>query len=73
MSLFKTFQIGRWKPEFRLEAANVFNHTVYGRPIVAFTANNFMQFVPQSTVVDNTNQQNTPGPRRIQIGLRTQF
>jgi hypothetical protein len=73
MSLFKSFQIGRWRPEFRLEAANVFNHTVYGRPVVTFTANNFMQFIPQSTVVDNTNQQNTPGPRRIQIGLRTQF
>ena len=74
MSLFKGFQIGRWRPEFRLEMANVFNHTTWGRPVVAFTANNFMQFVPQSTVVtDNNNQQNTPGPRRIQIGLRTSF
>ena len=35
MSVFKSFQIGRWRPEFRLEAANVFNHTVWGRPIVA--------------------------------------
>ncbi len=73
MSVFKSFQIGRWRPEFRLEAANVFNHTVWGRPVVGFTANNFMQFTPQSTVVDNTNQQNTPGARRIQVGLRTQF
>ncbi len=63
MSVFKSFQIGRWRPEFRLEAANVFNHTVWGRPVVGFTANNFMQFTPQSTVVDNTNQQNTPGSR----------
>ena len=50
MSLFKGFQIGRWRPEFRLEMANVFNHTTWGRPVVTFTANNFMQFVPQSTV-----------------------
>ncbi len=74
LSLFKSVQIGRWQPQFRLEAANVFNHTTWGRPVVAFTANNFMQFVPQSTVVtDGNNQMNTPGPRRIQIGLRTQF
>ena len=73
MSLFKSFQIGRWRPEFRLEAANVFNHTAWGLPVTTFTANNFMRFTPQSTVVDTTNLQNTPGPRRIQIGLRTQF
>ena len=74
MSLFKGFQVGRWRPEFRLEMANVFNHTTWGRPVVTVTANNFMQFVPQSTVVtDTNNQQNTPGPRRIQIGLRTSF
>jgi hypothetical protein len=74
LSVFKTFQIGRWRPEFRLEMANAFNHTTWGRPIVTYTANNFMQFTPQSTVVtDGNNQMNTPGPRRIQIGLRTQF
>ena len=74
LSVFKGFQIGRWRPEFRLEMANVFNHTTWGRPVVAFTANNFMQFMPQSTVVtDGNNQMNTPGPRRIQIGLRTTF
>jgi len=74
LGLFKTIPVGRFRPEFRLEMANVFNHTTWGRPVVNFTANNFMQFVPQSTVVtDGNNQQNTPGPRRIQIGLRTTF
>jgi hypothetical protein len=74
LGVFKTFSIGRWKPEFRVEMANVFNHTTWGRPVVTVTANNFMQFVPQSTVVtDGNNQQNTPGPRRIQIGFRTAF
>ena len=63
-----------WRPEFRLEMANVFNHTTWGRPVVTVTANNFMQFVPQSTVItDTNNQMNTPGPRRIQVGLRTSF
>ncbi len=74
LSLFKSFQIGRWRPEFRIEAANVLNHTNWGRPVISPTANNFMQFTPQSTVeTDGNNQLNTPGPRRIQIGLRTQF
>ena len=73
LSVFKGFQVGRWRPEFRLEMANVFNHTTWGRPVVTATANNFMQFVPQSTVIDTTNLQNTPGPRRIQVGLRTSF
>jgi hypothetical protein len=74
MSVFKTFELGRWHPEFRLEMANVFNHTNWGRPVVSYTANNFMQFTPQSTVdTDGNNQLNTPGPRRIQIGLRTTF
>jgi len=74
LGVFKTLAIGRWRPEFRVEMANVFNHTTWGRPVVTVTANNFMQFVPQSTVVtDGNNQQNTPGPRRIQIGFRTAF
>jgi hypothetical protein len=73
-SVVKGVQIGRWHPEFRLEAANVFNHTTWGRPVVTYTANNFMQFVPQSTVVtDGNNQMNTPGPRRVQVGLRLAF
>jgi hypothetical protein len=74
MSVFKSFEVGRWRPEFRLEMANVFNHTNWGRPVVSYTANNFMQFTPQSTVeTDGNNQLNTPGPRRIQVGLRTTF
>ena len=50
LSVFRSFPIGRFRPEFRIEAANVFNHTNWGRPGDAFTANNFMQFTPQSTV-----------------------
>ena len=74
LSLFKSFPIGRVRPELRIEASNILNHPNWGAPVTGITANNFMLFVPQSTVVtDTNNQQNTPGPRRIQIGLRTSF
>ena len=33
MSLFKSFQIGRVRPEIRIEAANVFNHPNWGTPV----------------------------------------
>jgi hypothetical protein len=69
LSLFKAFQVGRVRPEFRLEAANVFNHPNWGAPVTGFTANNFMRFTPSSA----ENGTNTPGARRVQIGLRLQF
>jgi hypothetical protein len=68
LSVFKGVQIGRWRPEFQLQMSNVFNHTVWGAPVTTFTANNFMQFTP-SSVGEATH----PGPRRIQVGLRTSF
>jgi hypothetical protein len=70
LSLFKQFRVGeRFKPEFRVEAANVFNHTNWGAPVTTFTANNFLQFTPASA----ENGTNTPGARRIQLGFRVTF
>ena len=46
MSLFKAFQVGRFRPEIRIEVANVFNHPNWGAPVTTFTANNFLQFTP---------------------------
>jgi hypothetical protein len=69
LSLFKAFPIGRFRPEFRIEAANVFNHTNWGAPVTGFTALNFLQFTPGSAESGT----NSPGARRIQIGLRFQF
>jgi hypothetical protein len=69
MSLFKTFAVGRLRPELRIEAANVFNHPNWGAPVTGFTAPNFMRFTPASV----ENATNTPGARRVQIGLRTTF
>jgi hypothetical protein len=76
-SLFKSFKVSeRIRPEFRLEAANVFNHTIWGAPITTFTANNFLQFTPsQSDSGSGLGAGGTPvpGARRIQMGLRVSF
>jgi hypothetical protein len=69
LSLFKSFQIGRVRPELRIEAANVFNHANWGAPVTGFTANNFMRFTPSSV----ENGTNSPGARRVQLALRFQF
>jgi hypothetical protein len=69
LSLFKSFPIGRLRPEFRVEAANVLNHTNWGAPVTSFTANNFMRFTPGSAESGT----NTPGARRVQLALRVPF
>ena len=76
MSLFKSFQIGRVRPEIRIEVANVFNHPNWGEPGHDFTANNFLMFIPanaDSGTGTASGATNTPGPRIVQIGLRLQF
>jgi hypothetical protein len=70
LSLFKQFRVTeRVQPEFRIEALNVFNHTNWGAPVTSFTANNFLQFTPSSAESGT----NSPGARRIQIGVRVTF
>ena len=69
LSLFKGFQVGRMRPELRVEAANVLNHVNWGAPVTGFTDPNFMLFVPSNA----ENGTNSPGARRVQIGLRLQF
>jgi hypothetical protein len=69
LSLFKAFPIGRLRPELRVEAANVLNHTNWGAPVTTFTANNFMLFTPGSAESGT----NTPGARRVQLALRVPF
>ena len=75
LSLFKSFEVGRSRAEIRIEAANVFNHPNWGNPVNTFTANNFMQFTPSNYDAGNTNLATTatPGPRRVQLGLRVEF
>jgi hypothetical protein len=76
LSLFKSFQVGRVRPEIRIEAANLFNHPNWGAPVTSFTANNFLQFIPANADSGSgtaSGATNTPGPRLIQIGLRLGF
>ncbi|MBA2645203.1 MAG: hypothetical protein H0U81_00255, partial [Pyrinomonadaceae bacterium] len=70
LSLFKKFRIGeRIQPEFRVEAVNVLNHVNWGAPVTGFTAPNFLQFIPANAESGT----NTPGARRVQLGLRVTF
>ena len=67
-SMFKAFPIGRFRPEFRISVANLFNHVNWGTPNTSFTSPNFMLYSPSSVDTGNT-----PGPRRIELGFRFQF
>jgi hypothetical protein len=69
-SLFKSFRVSeRIKPEFRIELANLFNHTNFGAPVTGFTDPNFLKFTPTTA----ENGTNSPGARRIQFGFRLTF
>jgi hypothetical protein len=67
-SLFKAFPVGRFRPEFRLDIANLFNTRNWGAPNTTFTSPNFLTYSASS--VDTTA---TLGYRRIQLGFRVQF
>lgn len=70
LSLFKKFKFSeRFTPEFRVEAANIFNNANWGAPIIDFASPNFLKFLPENA----ENGTNSPGARRIQLGLRVQF
>jgi hypothetical protein len=75
LSLFKAFPFGRFRPEFRMDFTNVFNHVNWGAPNTTFTAPNFMLYAPAnpSGVGYSDTSSNTPGPRRIQLGFRCAF
>jgi hypothetical protein len=69
LSVFKAFQFGRVRPELRVEVANVFNHVNWGAPDTGYTSLTFMQFLPGNAESGT----NSPGARRVQIGLRVGF
>ena len=68
LSFFKTFPFGRYRPEFRVEIANVLNQRNWGAPNTSITSPLFLTWSPSS--VDTTA---TPGYRRMQLGFRFQF
>ena len=61
-SVFRGFPFGRYRLEFRAEAANVFNHMQWANPVTGLTDPNFMRI---------RGWYNTP--RRVQFGLRFAF
>jgi len=68
-SVFKGFPIAhRYRAEFRIDIANLFNTRNWGAPNTSFTSPLFLTYSPGS--VDTTA---TPGYRRMQLGLRFQF
>ena len=67
--LFKSFSVGKVRPELRIESRNVLNHPNWGAPVTGFTSLNFMRFTSGSAESGT----NTPGARAVQIGLRLQF
>ena len=69
LGIFKAFPIGRYRPEIRFDIANVFNHTNWGAPNTDFNSPLFLTFAPGNAESGT----NTPGARRVQIGLRFQF
>ena len=42
LGIFKSFPIGRFRPEFRIEIANLFNNRNWGAPNTTFTSPNFL-------------------------------
>jgi hypothetical protein len=76
MGLFRSFPVGRFRPEIRIEAQNVFNHTNWGRPVRTFTSLQYLTFLP-SAAHEGGLTGNNWGPatheRTVQIGLRLEF
>jgi hypothetical protein len=74
LGLFRSFPMGRSRPELRIEAQNVFNHTNWGRPDITFTSPTFMTFTP-AAAHQQVNAITATGTRErtIQIGLRLEF
>ncbi len=68
LSFFKAFPFGRFRPEFRVEIANVMNTRNWGAPNTSITSPLFLTWSPSS--VDTTA---TLGYRRMQLGFRFQF
>jgi hypothetical protein len=66
------------RPEIRVEALNVFNHTTWGAPVTTFTSPTFLTFTPSQAnsgpfSAQGTRGTNNPGPRVVRLGLRLEF
>jgi hypothetical protein len=73
LGLFRSFPMGRFRPEIRIEATNVFNHTNWGRPNLTVTSPLFMTFQPSAAHQFNTTWGTGTRERTVQVGLRLEF
>jgi hypothetical protein len=73
LGLFRSFPVGRFRPEIRIEATNVFNHTNWGRPNLTFTDPHFLTFAPSAAHQFNTIWGTGTRERTVQVGLRLEF
>jgi outer membrane receptor protein involved in Fe transport len=73
LGLFRSFPMGRFRPEIRIEANNVFNHTNWGRPNRTFTSPLFMTFAPTAAHETNNIWGTGTTERVVRLGLRLEF
>jgi hypothetical protein len=73
LGLFRSFPIGRIRPEIRIEATNLFNHTNWARPNLTFTSPQFLTFAPTAAHQANPTWGTGTRERTVQIGLRLEF
>jgi hypothetical protein len=73
LSLFRSFPVGRFRPEIRIEATNVFNHTSWGRPNLTFTDPRFMTFAPSAAHQVGVLFGTGTRERTVTLGLRLEF
>jgi hypothetical protein len=73
LGIFRSFQVGRFRPEIRVEATNVFNHVNWARPNLTFTSAQFMTFPVAAAHQANPTWGTGTRERTIQLGLRLEF
>jgi len=73
LGLFRSFPVGRYRPEIRVQASNVFNHTNWGRPNLSFTDPGFLTFEPPDAHQSDQNFGTGTRERTVQLGLRLEF
>jgi hypothetical protein len=73
LGIFRSFPVGRMRPELRVQITNLFNHTNWARPVTSFTDPRFMTFIPSAAHQFNNLWGTGTTERRIQIGLRLEF
>ena len=73
LGLFRRFEAGRFRPELRIQASNVFNHTNWARPNLTITSPQFMTFSPAAAHQFNPTWGTGTRERTVTVGLRLEF